>query len=66
LIALSFILLNVWLGLRWLFTQMPRRGRRWLDIKRFQLVRFAKFLRRALEQRYGSVSEIVAVAAPRP
>jgi Transposase DDE domain len=66
LIALSFILLNVWLGLRWLFTQMPRRGRRWLDVKRFQLVRFAKFLRRALEQRYGSVSEIVAVAAPRP
>lgn len=66
LIALSFILLNIWLSLRWLFTQMPRRGRRWLDTKRFQLVRFAKFLRRALEQRYGSVSEIVAVAAPRP
>ena len=66
LIALSFILLNVWLSLRWLFTQMPRRGRRWLDVKRFQLVRFAKFLRRALEQHYGSVSEIVAVVAPRP
>ena len=66
LIALSFILLNVWLSLRWCFTQMPRRGRRWLDVKRFQLVRFAKFLRRALEQSYGSVSEIVAVVTPRP
>lgn len=66
LIALSFILLNVWLGLRWLFTQMPRRGHRWLATKRFQLTRFAKFLRRALEQRYCAVSEITAVVAPRP
>jgi putative transposase len=66
LIALSFILLNVWLGLRWLFTQMPRRGRRWLDTQRFQLTRFARFIRRALEQHYGSVSEIFAVVTPRP
>ena len=66
LIALSFILLNIWLSLRWLFTQMPRRGRRWLDVKRFQLVRFAKFLRRALEQRYDAVNEIAAVVTPRP
>lgn len=66
LIALSFILLNIWLRLRWLFTQVPRRGRRWLDIQRFQLVRFAKFIRRALEGLYGTVSEITAVAAPVP
>ncbi len=66
LIALSFILLNVWLGLRWLYTQMPRRGGRWLDTKRFQLTRFAKFLRRALEQQYRAVSDITAVVAPRP
>ena len=66
LIALSFILLNVWLGLRWLFTQVPRRGHRWLDTKRFQLTRFAKFLRRALEQHYGAVCKVVAVATPRP
>jgi putative transposase len=65
LLALSFILLNLWLRLRWLFTQMPRRGGRWLDTRRFQLFRFANFLRRALEQLYGSVSEISAVAAPR-
>jgi hypothetical protein len=66
LIVLSLILLNVWLGLRWWFTQMPRRGRRWLATKRFQLMRFAKFLRRALEQHYCAVSEITAVVAPRP
>ena len=28
LIALAFVLLNVWIHLRWIFTQVPRRGRR--------------------------------------
>jgi putative transposase len=65
LIGLSFFLLNVWLHLRWLFTQVPRRGRRRLDVKQFQLTRFASFIIRALEQRYGYVHEIVALAAPR-
>jgi hypothetical protein len=65
LMALTFVLLNVWIHLRWLFTQVPRRGRRWLDTKRFELTRLAKFIRRALEDRYGCVREIVALAAPR-
>jgi putative transposase len=64
LLALSFVLLNVWTHLRWLFTQVPRRGRRGLDVRRFQLTRFAQFIRRALEQRYGCVDQIVALAAP--
>jgi hypothetical protein len=66
LIGLSFFLLNVWLHLRWLYTQVPRRGRRRLDTKRFPLNRFAKFISRALEQHYGCVQEIVAPAAPIP
>lgn len=65
LIALSFVLFNVWVHLRWLFTQVPRRGRRWLNTKLFQLRRLAKFIMRALERRYGCVQEIVAPAAPR-
>jgi putative transposase len=65
LMALAFFLLNVWIHLRWLFTQVPRRGRRWLDTKRFELSRLAKFIYRALEQLYGCVHEIVAPAAPR-
>lgn len=65
LIALSFILLNVWLLLRWHFTQVPRRGRRWLDTRRFPLRRFVTFVRRALEQHYGVVHELVAPAVPR-
>ena len=64
LIALAFVLLNVWIHLRWLFTQVPRRGHRRLDTERFQLSRMANFIRRALEEHYGCVREIVAPAAP--
>jgi putative transposase len=64
LIGLSFLLLNCWGLLRWLFTRVPRRGGRYLDTKRFQLTRFVKFLIRALERHYGYINEIAAPAAP--
>jgi putative transposase len=66
LIGLSFFLLNVWLHLRWLFTQVPRRGHRRLDLHRFRLARFAKFIARALERCYGCVYIITAPAIPIP
>jgi IS4 transposase len=66
LLALSFVLLNIWVHLRWLFTQVPRRGRRWLDVRRFRLTRFVKFIIRALEQLYGCIYEIAALAVPQP
>jgi putative transposase len=66
LIGLSFFLLNVWLHLRWLYTQVPRRGCRQLDTRRFSLTRFARFIVRATEHRYGCVHEIVAPAVPIP
>jgi putative transposase len=65
LITLSFVLLNVWVHLRWLYAQVPRRGRRWLKTKLFELCRLAKFMRRALERQYRGVVTIQAVAAPR-
>jgi putative transposase len=65
LIALAFVLLNVWIHLRWLFTQVRHRGGRWLDTQRFQLPRFVKFLQRALEAWYGCVRAITAPALPR-
>lgn len=65
LIALSFFLQNVWIHLRWLFTQVPHRGRRWLDTQRFQLTRLAKFIVRALEEHYRCVHIIVAPTVPR-
>ena len=64
LLALSFVLLNVWMHLRWLFTQVPRRGGRELDVQRFRLTRFAKFILRALERLYGCVHQLVALAVP--
>ena len=64
-LALSFVLLNIWLHLRWRFTQVPRRGRRWLDTRRFPLTRLAKFPRRALERHYGYIQVVVAPAVPR-
>lgn len=65
LITLSFVLLNVWVHLRWLYAQVPRRGRRWLKTKLFQLRRMTKLMRRALERQYGCITTIQAVAAPR-
>jgi len=65
LIGLSFVLLNVWVHLRWLFTQVPRRGGRWLCTKLFELSRLVKFIIRALERHYGCVQHIMALAPPR-
>ena len=65
LLGVSFVLLNLWLHLRWCFTQMPRRGRRQFMTQHFALTRFVKFLRRALEHDYGYVHEIAAPAVPR-
>jgi putative transposase len=64
LIALAFILVNIWIALRWRFCQVPRRGGRQLDEKRFQLKRMVRFLRRAIENTYGTVNVIQAIALP--
>ena len=62
--ALAVYLVNVWVWLRWLFTQIPRRGQRKLNGKAFQLARFARFITHALEEHYGVVRQITAVALP--
>lgn len=64
LMALGLFLLNVWMILRWHFTQIPRRGGRKLDTRQFQLSRFAKFIIRALERHYGYVRSITATVVP--
>ena len=65
LMALAFILLNVWVHLRWFYTQIPRRGRRRLAFARFRLARFAQFLRQALDEQYHLVSSLVALVRPK-
>jgi hypothetical protein len=64
LMALALYLLNVWVALRWRFTQIPRCGRRKLHDKAFRLSRFARFIVQALENHYDVISQITAVAAP--
>jgi len=64
LIALAFILVNVWVTLRWRFCQVPRRGGRQVDKKHFELQRMVRFLRRAIENTYGTVDVIQAIAPP--
>jgi len=64
LMALAVYLVNVWVWLRWLFTQIPQRGQRSLDQTAFQLTRFARFIVHGLEEHYGVVRQITAVAAP--
>jgi putative transposase len=66
LLGLSFVMVNVWVHLCWLFTQVPRRGGRWLDVERFRLQRFARFLEHALERTYGYPQAITAPAIPLP
>lgn len=64
--ALAFILLNLWLHLRFRFCQIPKRGRhgRSLDELRFRLSRFAAFLTIAIECIYDCVSSIAATVLP--
>jgi hypothetical protein len=45
LIALGFVLLNLWVRLCWSYTQVARRGRRYLHAALFRQERFCNFLK---------------------
>lgn len=64
--ALGFVLVNIWIALRFAYCQIPRRGRggRPLDDERFKLHCLASFIRHAVERRYGLTHEIQATAWP--
>jgi hypothetical protein len=64
LISLGFILINLWVELRWRFCQVKQCGRRQLDAKRFELQKLVGFLDRAIQKIYGVVSSIRADVAP--
>jgi len=64
LIALGFVLVNVWITLRWRLCQIPRRGGRLIDHKRLELQRLAHFLVRAIEQAHNPVTVIHATVQP--
>ncbi len=64
LMSLGFILINLWVELRWRFCQIKQRGRRQIDTKRFELQRLVSFLNRAIQKIYGVVSFIRADVEP--
>lgn len=64
LMSLAFILINLWVELRWRFCQIKQRGRRQINAKRFELQRLVSFLNRAIQKIYGVVSFIQADVAP--
>jgi len=57
-LALALLLLNVWTFLRCLCSRVIDKGPFRLDLNRFRLSRFRAFLRRAIEQTYGTTDEI--------
>lgn len=64
LMSLGFILINLWVELRWRFCRIKQRGRRQIDTKRFVLQRLVSFLNRAIQKIYGVVSFIRADVEP--
>ena len=64
--SLGFILVNVWLLLKFLYTQLPKRGRggRSLNHALFRLKCFASFIRHAVERIYSFKTSIVASHLP--
>jgi hypothetical protein len=64
LIALGFILVNLWQELRWRFCRVRTKDGYELAPKRFKLQRMANFLRHAIEAIYGGVFFIEAQVEP--
>ena len=64
--SLGFILVNVWLTLKFLYTQVPMRGRNGRPLKHalFRLKCFASFIRHAVERIYSVKTSIIAPALP--
>jgi len=64
LMSLGFILVNLWIELRWRFCQLKRQGRRQINAKQFELQRMLGFINRAINKIYSVVSFITADVAP--
>lgn len=64
LLSIGLILTNVWVFLRWEFARLMAAGPRRVEEKRFRLHRFSRFLVRAIETRYGTISTIPTFQSP--
>ncbi len=64
LLALAFLILNLWSVLRWRFCQIPRRGGRSIDQKAYELQRHREFIAQSIDKIYRPLSCIFAQVAP--
>lgn len=64
LLGVAFIILNLWVVLRWHFCQRPRRGGRTVDKKAYELQRHRQFIAQIIAERYHPVSYIHALTVP--
>ena len=64
LLGVGLILVNVWVFLRWTFSRLMNRGPRQVDVPRFRLNRFSKFLIRTVEEIYGTISAVSTHTSP--
>jgi putative transposase len=64
LLGVAFLILNLWIGLRWRFCQIPRRGGRTVDKTAYELQRHRQFLAQVIDATYHPVCHILAQAAP--
>lgn len=64
LLGLGLILVNAWVFLRWTFSRLMHRGPRRVDVSRFRLNRFTKFLIRTVEKIYGTISSVPTHLSP--
>lgn len=64
LLGVAFIILNLWVALRWRFCQRPRRGGRTVDQKAYELQRHCQFIAQVIDERYNPISCIHALATP--
>jgi hypothetical protein len=64
LLALAFLILNLWCLLRWRFCQIPRQGGRSIDQKAYELQRHRQFMAQSIDEIYHPLSCILAQVAP--
>jgi len=64
LLALAFLILNLWCVLRWRFCQIPGRGRRSINQQAYELQRHRQFIAQVINEKYHLLFCILAQVAP--
>lgn len=52
LLGVAFLILNLWVALRWRFCQRPRRGGGTVDKKAYELRRHCQFIAQIIDERF--------------